>query len=561
MLSRIAVLVPAILLGTLLAASAALAAEGDGQADLDKATDAKLAASTSGSINDLNEAIQLAESALKKGLDATNTVFAKRLLGSTFLQRGQVRLQQLATNVSSLDDLYKRRQLAVSDLEKALEFEPKQPQAYLWLAELNRLPGGKSVKEVVALLDKAIELGADDPVTKARAFVLRANMQESVDKKRADLDEAVRLMPDNAGILRARGAALADIGKPELALADLDKAAALEPGNSSTHQVRAIVLARLKRYDEAIAAIDKAREISPQAFGLLVEKAKIHTQQQKFDAALEDMNQALALDSGNVALLLLRAGVYQEKGDKQKALADMDEALKLKPNLALVVRTRALFLAQNERMDEAIGDLEKLLKRDPKDVLTLLQLGMFYSAKKNSLKAIEIYQKVLALTPDEWRAVRGLADSLLNVGRQAEALAQYEKAIKLDPKDDGVLNNLAWLLCTSPDDKIRNGRRALELATEACKLTDYKVPHILSTLAAAYAEVGDFDNAVKWVTKGLEIADKAKETDKDGDKETKEALKKELENYRAKKPIRESLSEEKEKGAEKKAEKKPDAKK
>ena len=64
-------------------------------------------------------------------------------------------------------------------------------------------------------------------------------------------------------------------------------------------------------------------------------------------------------------------------------------------------------------------------------------------------------------------------------------------------------------------------------------MTEYKLPHILSTLAAAYAETGDFDNAVKWSSKAVEI----------GDKEHDEALKKELESYKAKKPWRELLTE------------------
>ena len=48
------------------------------------------------------------------------------------------------------------------------------------------------------------------------------------------------------------------------------------------------------------------------------------------------------------------------------------------------------------------------------------------------------------------------------------------------------------MLATSPDAKLRNGRRAIELATRACELTKYKAAYILSTLAAAYAETGDF---------------------------------------------------------------------
>jgi lipopolysaccharide biosynthesis regulator YciM len=75
----------------------------------------------------------------------------------------------------------------------------------------------------------------------------------------------------------------------------------------------------------------------------------------------------------------------------------------------------------------------------------------------------------------------------------------------------------------------------LKLAKLANELTESKVPHVLSTLAAAYAETGDFDNAIKWSTKAVELGGK--------DKETGEALKKELESYKAKKPMRESLTE------------------
>ncbi len=62
-------------------------------------------------------------------------------------------------------------------------------------------------------------------------------------------------------------------------------------------------------------------------------------------------------------------------------------------------------------------------------------------------------------------------------------------------------------------------------------------------MAAAYAETGDFDNAVKWSTKAIEIAEKEKENSKEVDKETREALEKELENYKAKKPTRELMAE------------------
>ena len=131
-------------------------------------------------------------------------------------------------------------------------------------------------------------------------------------------------------------------------------------------------------------------------------------------------------------------------GDKQKALADLDEAAKLKPNLPGILRARAVFLMEDDRLDEAVGLLEQLAKRDPKDTLTLLQLSISYTARKNWAKAIETDRAILALDPLEWRALRGLGDAMLNTGRQAEAVAYYEKAIKIERSDEGLLNNLAW---------------------------------------------------------------------------------------------------------------------
>jgi hypothetical protein len=92
-----------------------------------------------------------------------------------------------------------------------------------------------------------------------------------------------------------------------------------------------------------------------------------------------------------------------------------------------------------------------------------------------------------------------------------------------------VLNNLAWVLATSPDDKLRDGKRSIELGTKACEVTEYKQAHILSTLAAGYAETGQWDEAVKWSKKAVEA----------GEGSMKEQLEKELASYQEKKPWRE----------------------
>ena len=88
---------------------------------------------------------------------------------------------------------------------------------------------------------------------------------------------------------------------------------------------------------------------------------------------------------------------------------------------------------------------------------------------------------------------------------------------------------MAWVLATSPLDEIRDGQRAVVLATRACDVTEYKKPHILSTLAASYAETGDFDKAIEWSAKAVET----------GAGSIKEQLQQELDSYKEKKPWRE----------------------
>ena len=282
------------------------------------------------------------------------------------------------------------------------------------------------------------------------------------------------------------------------------------------------------------AALDKAIELSGDDPALRAKALALRADlQEKPGKRLADLNQALALVPDDAETLLSRADVYRELGEKQKALADADHALKLQPGWPIAVRDRARLLAEDDRLDEAVGQLEELARREPKDVDTLLQLALFYSVQKNSAKAIETYTGVLALDPQNWQALCERGDVYLNVGKQAEAVADFEQAIKLNRQDESLLNNLAWLLATSPEAKLRDGRRAVELATEACKLSDYKAAYILSTLAAAYAETGDFPAAIKWSTKAVEL----------GEKQEREDLKKELASYQAHKPWRELLAE------------------
>jgi len=116
-----------------------------------------------------------------------------------------------------------------------------------------------------------------------------------------------------------------------------------------------------------------------------------------------------------------------------------------------------------------------------------------------------------------------------NLGDDAKAAADFREAIRINPEHISSLGMFAWLLSTAPDAKLRDGRYAVELATRACDLTKWKDHSSLRSLAAAYAEVGDFEVAIEYETKAISLS---------GGNKNKDYYKL-LETYRAGEPYRE----------------------
>lgn len=126
-----------------------------------------------------------------------------------------------------------------------------------------------------------------------------------------------------------------------------------------------------------------------------------------------------------------------------------------------------------------------------------------------------------------------LAEVLLHLGRNQEAVSHYNEALRIKPGSIEVLNNFAWLLATCPDANIRDGARAVQLAERACELTNYQKPVFIGTLAAAYAEAGRFDDAIAAAQKACALAE---ESGAQGLLEKNQEL---LDLYRTHKPYRE----------------------
>lgn len=501
--------------------------QNEGLSDLDRATETKLTAQT---LVDWGQVIQLCESALEKGLDEGNSEFAQQLLASTCIDRGTEIAKGIFRSGRPHPNWPSYRNLALKDLERGIEFDPRQPQALFLIAQLNLLPGGDADRLREAL-DEAIRFSDDEPALLVKCYVMRTGLTEDDDEKLADLNRAMEVVPDDLTVLRVRGSLYSDMQRNEEALEDLEAALEVDPDHAPTVLVLGIILTNLERYDDALEALNHAAELAPEAAAPLVQETRVLGIQEKFEQAMETIQAAHKLEPANPMVLLLRASLYQETEQPEKALADIDQVLELVPGLPTAMRFRAMLLAGTGKLELAIEELESLQELNPEGIETSLQLALFYSAEERHEEAIEKYSAILQQWPENPIALQGRGDALLGLGKHAEAVADYNKALEAASDDSGILNNLAWVLCTSPDDDVRDGQRAIELATKACEVTDYKAAHILSTLGAAYAETGDFETAIEWSEKAVEL----------GSEMHAEALKAELETYKKGQPFREKL--------------------
>jgi tetratricopeptide (TPR) repeat protein len=526
-------------------APATLLAQNEGLDDLDKATQLKVAAE---SLDDLGKVIDHLETALEKGLDEENTKFAEGLLVASLVQRGTLFTTAIFSAPANDPQAGLRavqlRQFALNDLQRAVQLDDNLPDAHLLIGKLQLQIDANAARRA---FNKVIDATDTTPEQKAEALALRSAVQKEAEQQTADLNRAVELQPEKPDYLRLRAQHLAGKEKYEDALADIDRALEMESDHAATHELRGMILLQLERFDDALASFDRASELEPDAALPYQHRGELYLKKGDPQKALEQLNKAIEKQPQNITALLVRAGLHYELKEPDKALADIDEAIRIQPAFVQPHLMRAEILAATERIDEAIAGLEKLLQAAPGNVRILSQLGTLYMIDSQPRKAIDVFTRVLEQDPDDGRALRFRADAYLNVGQHAEAIADFDRALQQMEPDEGLLNNFAWVLATSPDDELRDGKRAVELATKAAEMSDYQTPHVLSTLAAAYAETGDFDAAKKWSTKSIEQSQKeldAAESDTERERIQKEQdqLKKELATYEEGKPVRERQS-------------------
>jgi tetratricopeptide (TPR) repeat protein len=331
------------------------------------------------------------------------------------------------------------------------------------------------------------------------------------------------------------GDALSKMGKVNEAITHLQKALQIKPGFAEAHNNLGNALLQKGNVDEAIAHCQRALEIKPDFAGAHNNLGNALLQKGNVDEAIVHYQQALEINPDRAEARINLGSALLQKGRVDEAIAQYQQALQINPASAEAHNNLGSALLQKGNVDEAIARYQQALQITPDNAKVHNNLGNALLQKGNVDEAIAQYQKALQIKPDYANARINRDSALLQKGRVDEAIAHCQKALQIEPDSPDVLNNLAWLLATCPDARIRDGVQAVKYAGRACELTHYGVTVLVGTLAAAYAEAGRYDDAIAAAQKACALATAA------GELELLEKNRKLLDLYRAHQPYHEAV--------------------
>jgi len=286
--------------------------------------------------------------------------------------------------------------------------------------------------------------------------------------------------------------------KYHVAASEIAKAVNSDPSNATARRFLALVLDYLNSPTEALEQAERAVKLNPA------------------DSACHEQLAEIAA-----------------KQDLERAISEARRALELGPENAVAYYVLVNCLVQSQRDEEAIAAAADALTISPFSAETHFTLGLAVVRKGDLLNAINQFAYALFLRPDWTEAQAKLRGALVLLANSAGGPRHLQDVVSLAPDSPTILNDLAWLLATSPDPALRDGQNAVRFAEHGCALTGSNNPTLLSTLAAAYAEVGRFSDAIN---KGEEALSLARSAGNDDIATLSENL---LTSFRANRPYRE----------------------
>jgi eukaryotic-like serine/threonine-protein kinase len=313
------------------------------------------------------------------------------------------------------------------------------------------------------------------------------------------------------------------------AVAELRFATRLAPEDAYFHISLAQALVLQGKYDDAISESQLVARINPK-YSQGRELACTLYHKGELDLAIQVIRRDIERDPQGEHDHELLGMIYHEQGKKKLAFAAYREAFLRVAGLNNLVK---IGLEATGKTGEVIAVHREAIKVHPESVKLHDDLATMLKAEGKTEESNAEFDKVISLLREQHRSKQDvwshhrLGMAYLHRSQGREAIAQFRRVIELDPKEPTACNEIAWELATNISRQCRDGDLAVEFATKACELTEWKDPVYLDTLGAAYAESGDWDGAAKWQTKAIDLL---------SDEKVKADYRSRLKLYQEKKP-------------------------
>jgi len=284
------------------------------------------------------------------------------------------------------------------------------------------------------------------------------------------------------------------------------KAIERNPDDPWAYFVRAVFFSKSKAPNRALADADRAIELSHDRAEFYICRGNILRTLGQYEKSAADFEIALRLDPHDINCWNGRGLARNELMQYEGAIEDFNRAIDLNPNASFLWSNRGLAYTGLRRFERAVSDFSTAIAFAPNDPVPLRNRADARWHSGQWAAAFADYDAALALPTARNESYLARGDRLMEIGFYREALTDYAAAIRHDLLGSDAFAARGWLLATCPDPQYRDPHQALLDGKLACDRTDFRNAHALRTYAAALADHGRFEEAVKWQNAATRLA-------------------------------------------------------